>query len=110
MTNIFSTTHMFDPKHTTYERTRTKPILFTTILWLAATYFRPTLAALLHGLADTMITRGITSGTHDLALAQALLITICWSKPTDKSTGIKIAVVKAICPRQGQTRSRADAS
>lgn len=43
-----------------------------------------------------MISRCITSGNHDLALAQALLISVLWSKPADRSTGIKIAVVEAI--------------
>lgn len=96
MSIIFVTSYMFDPQHTTYQQTRLHPILLTAILWLASTFFRPNLAPLLYGLAETMISRAITSGTHDLGLAQALLITIVWSKPADKSTRIKLAVVKAI--------------
>jgi len=96
MQNILVTLYMFDSQYSTYRHIRNKPILFTTILWLGSSFFRPELTSSLYGLSDTIISRCITSGSHDLALAQALLITVIWSKPADKSTGIKIAVVKGI--------------
>ncbi|WVF68310.1 hypothetical protein IAT40_003075 [Kwoniella sp. CBS 6097] len=88
----------FDAAHTTYERARSSPSLFTAMLFASARFFRPDLSPTLRSHAEVLVNRAVTEGLFDLPTIQALLVLAYWKLPKDGTAYIKLGIaIRAAC-------------
>ncbi|GMK57584.1 hypothetical protein CspeluHIS016_0404180 [Cutaneotrichosporon spelunceum] len=92
MSRIAPSSSLFDPYYHTFERVRQSPVLLTAILSASALFFQPDMAVQLRKLADSYISRKMSSGHYDVTLIQAIAVLICWKHPNDRTTYQKMGM------------------
>ncbi|GMK56769.1 hypothetical protein CspeluHIS016_0306090 [Cutaneotrichosporon spelunceum] len=68
------------------------PILLSSILAIAAKFFRIPLYQPLLAHANKVIDRAVGLGHCDIGLIQSLVLIVCWANPTDSSSWLKLGI------------------
>lgn len=68
------------------------PILLSSLLAIAAKFFRRPLYRALLAHANAVIDRAVGLGQCDIGLIQSLILLVCWKDPTDASSWVKLGI------------------
>lgn len=87
---------LFDHRYHTYERTVGLPVLFTVIVAVSSRYLGVQSSPRIIDLAEKNMDTAISTGDHDLALVQAMLVNVVWLKESDPAVNIKLGIISRL--------------